>query len=183
MKTTFRPLYLAGGLFCVAGRAGADGSGPLAQPGVAPGAVSGMAAKAPGNVSTGDLPIPAFSRGKLRIEIDATDGDLLGVVKSFFEGINPRTLQALAPARMGVEGAAPGPAAGELRRVLSQTDLRSLFANVRHIHFVSYELPYQPEPDAEMATAPLILPPMTGGPIHPMPPRPMKAMPPESGSR
>jgi hypothetical protein len=100
------------------------------------------------------LLIPVLPGARLRVEINASDGDILGVLKSFLEGIDTRSLTAIGafPAmRLTSASLAPDEAnnATELMPVspphllapLSQGDLKSLLQNIKHLHLVVYEQP------------------------------------------
>lgn len=92
-----------------------------------------MPAAAPSPVSSLAIPLPPGA--KVQMEIDASDDDLLGVVKSLLKGFNGQTL--LPPVK-GKSDAKPG---GRFSAMLNDANLADVFKDVTRIHFVLVEMP------------------------------------------
>jgi hypothetical protein len=93
------------------------------------------------------VPLPPYSR--LRLDLDARDEDMLGVVKSFFNGFDARSLKQLLPPTVAAgstpaEGTAPGVAPADLDKLaalqlMSDADLSTMLRNIKHIRIVVFE--------------------------------------------
>jgi hypothetical protein len=100
-----------------------------------------VAVPAPVAVPSADLPpfqslaIPLPPGAKVQMEIDASDDDLLGVVKSLLKGFNGKTL--LPPIKAKSDGK-PG---SRFSDMLSDANLADVFKDVTRIHFILVEMP------------------------------------------
>lgn len=97
----------------------------------------------------GALAIPLPSNSKVMFEVDASEEDLLGVLKSLLKGFNGQSLMGMMnmiPGMMGgggmpgVPGAegAPGGAAAGVGQMLSQVDLGATLGTIRRVHMVVF---------------------------------------------
>lgn len=98
---------------------------------------------------TDDWSVGMPPNARLRLDIDARDEDILGVVKSLLRGLNGQNLQGmmsplnsagLLPGTPPVEGQ---PAAAAANR-FSDTDLGSLLRNITHLRIVFFETALPP---------------------------------------
>ncbi|HEX8551725.1 MAG TPA: hypothetical protein VF681_09245 [Abditibacteriaceae bacterium] len=100
--------------------------------------------------SSSILSVSMPPNARLRLDIDARDEDLLGVVKSFLKGANGRSLWDVLPHTRGVQGSVsnqqPAPA-GDIKDVaalqlLSDTDLETILRDIKHLRIVAFETPH-----------------------------------------
>lgn len=116
-----------------------------AQDAPAPAAPAAVAATAPPSILSVRLPPNA----RLRLDLDARDEDLLGIVKSFFRGFKGQSLKELLDwmkAGGTTTGTGPGRSIplGDLEKVaavqlLSDADLGTMLRDVNHVRIVVFE--------------------------------------------
>jgi hypothetical protein len=95
------------------------------------------------------LSISLPSNARLRLDVDARDEDILGVVKSLLRGLNGSTLKGILPPAQANNSDATGKQqAGTVDigkvaalQLLSDTELHTLLENVNHLRVVVFETP------------------------------------------
>jgi len=90
------------------------------------------------------VPLPPYAR--LRVDMDARDEDMLGVIKSFFNGFDATGLRELLPpvsSPSNAPGARPGPPvnldSAAALQLMSDANLSTILENINRIRLVAYE--------------------------------------------
>ena len=96
-------------------------------------------------------------QARLRLDVDARDEDILGVVKSLLRGFKGQSLKAMLSAPNAAS--APTPANGAASsnasvdtfqtaalQLLSEADLETVLRDVKHLRIVFFEVPYSRRP-------------------------------------
>lgn len=147
----FLPLALAAAARLPSSAAHAQQAVPPTQTPAAPAAAP--AAPLP---ETAILAIPTPPEAKLRFEMDARSEDLLGLVKSFLKGVGETN--GTNPAKSSTAlSSAPATPINPIEEALKNGNLADILKDVNHLHFVVWELPSVPKPNApaEAKAAPL----------------------------
>jgi hypothetical protein len=95
------------------------------------------------------ISLPPYAR--LRLDVDARNEDVLGIVKSFVRGFKGESLQSMLLSMSRVRastntGPAEGPASGDVSKaaavqLLSDADLETILKQINHARFVVFETP------------------------------------------
>lgn len=138
----FAVALLSAACSAFAGSASAQSTAPAVSP--------PAAATAPASTI---LSVSLPPNARLRLDLDARNEDVLGVVKSFLDGVNGYELDRIMPSASAPGATVPGSGSETkafpnveklgMLKVLSDVDMSTLLQDVHHIRVVAFQMPYR----------------------------------------